>query len=128
MGADGKVTNGADQQRVAIRRRLCCEFSADYAAGAAAIVDDHLLAKRLGKFGGNGSCHKIGGAARTVWHNQAQWPGRKLLRRRGRRQGRNAQHRSEKVAKIHAPIIMPLELNEKRECNQSISHGECYIE
>ena len=42
-----RVRDRDDQQRVAVGKRVCRRFGADHAAGAAAVVDHHLLAEPI---------------------------------------------------------------------------------
>ncbi len=48
VGADRVRGNRPQEQRIAVRRGMGRRFGTDHGAGAGAVVDDHLLAERVG--------------------------------------------------------------------------------
>ena len=60
----GHEGQGVDEQRVAIGRRVFRHLGADHASGAAAIVDDDLLAKHLAQVRAQNARDEIDAAAR----------------------------------------------------------------
>ena len=66
---DGESADGAEQQRIAVRRRFGDLFSAGHAAGARAIVDDDGLAQRFVEFLAYGAADDVGRPAGGKRHD-----------------------------------------------------------
>ena len=75
-GADRQRADVAQQQRVAVGRRLGHEVGAEVAVGAGLVLDDHGLLERLRQRLADGAGDDVGRAARRVGHDDAQaaWP------------------------------------------------------
>ena len=75
----------SNQQRVAVGQRVRGDFSADDAAGAAAVIDHHLLAEQRAHVIGHDATDDVVAAARGKGHDDphrfGRLPGRTLLRR-----------------------------------------------
>jgi hypothetical protein len=73
LGVDGGIcalrTHRADQQRVAVRSRLSDRRCAEYAAGAAFIIDDDWLAECGAELRRDDAGYHVDGAARGERHN-----------------------------------------------------------
>ena len=61
----------AQQQRVAVGRRLGHQLGADIAAGTGLVVDDHLLAPRLGEVLRHDAAQQVGRSGRRERHHHA---------------------------------------------------------
>ena len=72
----GAEANARQQHHdgVAVRRGLCGIASADHAAGAAAVLDNDLLAERSGELLTDESAHGVNAAAGRVRHDQGDRP------------------------------------------------------
>ena len=97
---------GCHQQGVAVGRRLRHRAGGDRTSGAAAVVDNDLLAQRLGHFVGDAARHDAGAAARNKRHHQGDRPDRIVLRAGGARgqaedQGRRSQYCSDHTRLLH---------------------------
>ena len=75
-----------DHNRIAVRRRFGGEFESDVAVGAAAIVDDELLAEPLAEFFAQHAALDVGRAAGDERHDETHGLARVLLRRGAGRQ------------------------------------------
>ncbi len=60
----------AEQQRIAVRRRLGGGARANVAAAAAAVINDDLLTERSAEFFSNNARHRVDAAAWRVRHDQ----------------------------------------------------------
>jgi hypothetical protein len=78
----------AEQERVAVRRRVGRLVGADIAAGAAAVLDDDLLAPDLGQALRQRTRQRVTAAARWKRHDQTHEAVRIALRTRRPRQQR----------------------------------------
>ncbi len=74
MGADI-----AKDKLVAVGRRLGDAVGAGHAAGAADVLDDHLLAQDLGQSGVENARHDVRGTAGNIGHHHGQRPSRPVL-------------------------------------------------
>lgn len=73
-GIDGERPVRADEQRVAVGRRVRHEFGADAAAGAAAVVDHNRLAERARNAFADDAADDVGVAAGGERHDQVDRP------------------------------------------------------
>jgi hypothetical protein len=81
-GGHGAV-HGVQQHRVAVGWCLGRQAGADRAAGAAAVVDHHLLAEDLRQLGRQGPRDRVRAAPGREGHDHANGPGRPFLRLHG---------------------------------------------
>ena len=80
--AEGTAQSGADAQgprsthddRVAVSRRLRCDFGADSASGAGAVIDDDLLAQALAQRLGDEAARHVDRPAGGIGHDEADGP------------------------------------------------------
>ena len=93
-------------QRVAVGRGLLRGLDGDEAVGAGAILDDHLLAPKLGELVANDAQHGIGPAAGGKRRDYANGLGRILLR--GRNTGNDCQAGSDSKSRqcFHAHAFL----------------------
>ncbi len=93
-GVDG-VGRGADQDGVAVRRRVDDAFGRDIAAGARLVLDHELLAEPLGETLADEARQHIGRPARRKSDHQPHRPGRIVegagIMRAGERKTRQAE-------------------------------------
>ena len=88
VARDCQRADRAHAQRIAVRRRLRGEVEPDRERTAGAIVDDDLLANLLAERCAENSCHRVGGAAGGLRHDQMDRPvGKLCVRRAGKRAG-----------------------------------------
>jgi len=79
VGADA-----AEQEHVAVGRRLCHAVGADDAGGGADVLDDHLLAQAVAEIRREHAPHDVERAAGGERHHHGHRSGRPVLRRRRR--------------------------------------------
>ena len=60
----------AEQQGIAVGRGMGDEAGAERAAGATAVVDDHLLIEGVRQFGGDHARHGVDAATRRIGHHE----------------------------------------------------------
>jgi hypothetical protein len=89
---------------MAIGLRLGCELDTDVATSAATVLDDHLLADRLGQFRRDQAADEVGAATGYERHDEADRLGRPLLCgcRDGKDQGQR-QHGRGDHGEAHRP-------------------------
>jgi hypothetical protein len=99
LGVEARVDDErdlrADQQRVAVGRRLGDVFGRDLVVGARPVLDDRLLAEALREALRELAPERIGDAAGRGRHHDGDGPRRKGLRVRERRKAREREQRSE---------------------------------
>ena len=86
-----RVRDRDDQDGVAVGRRVRRKLGADDAAGAGAVVDDHLLAEPLAHLRGDGAADDVVAAAGRERDDQPDRPVGIIRLRRGRGRQRNQQ-------------------------------------
>ena len=85
------VVRGGHQQRVAVGRRLRHDVGADQRARAGAVLDHDGLLERRGQAIADGARQHVGERAGRIRHDEAQRPGRIILRLRREREQRGNQ-------------------------------------
>ena len=88
-----EVGEAAEQERIAVGRGLHHAVRAGHAAGAADVLDDHLLAEHAAQAGGEDAPDRVDRAARRIGHHHGDRTRRPLLRRRRSRQREQARER-----------------------------------
>ena len=79
---------GDDQQRLAIRLRLCDKFGCDIATRTWPVLDDELLTEPIRQPGTDQSCCDVGDSAGRKADDEVYGPGRIIERRCASRQDR----------------------------------------
>ncbi len=91
-----RVRDGNDQERVAVGRRLGGEVGADDTAGAAAVIDEDLLAQSLAELIGDDAADHVVAAAGRERDDHADRAARIVVRGRCRRgEQRQREHKRE---------------------------------
>ena len=75
-----RLRRGGDEQGVPVRGRACDGLRADVAAGAGAVLDNHVLAEKLGHLRREQPHHHVGAAAGGERHDHAHRAVGKRLR------------------------------------------------
>ena len=94
------MRDGNDQQRVAVRSGFGGEIGADHAAGAAAIIDEDLLAEFFAELVGDDAPDHVVAAARRERNDQANGPCRIILRDSGGRKPHRRQQEPDRARSI----------------------------
>jgi len=89
-GVDGEAGR-AQEQRVAVGRRLRRDFGADDARGARAIVHDYLLAERVADRFRQDACIDVGAPTRRKRHDEPDRSFGIAIRRRDRGRGQRCE-------------------------------------
>ncbi len=87
---DGVGRHVADEQRIAVGRRLGGGFEREVAVRARAVLDQEGLAERLGEFLRDDARDDVGSAAGTVGHQDLHRPAWVGVLRHRRRDGEHA--------------------------------------
>src|SRR5258705_5381062 len=74
-GIEGETAGDAEQQGVAVGRRLRGKLGADDSARASAIIDDDLLSQALAELLRKHARYDVSAAARRLRYDQAHRPG-----------------------------------------------------
>ena len=103
----GRLADMVQQQRVAVGVGLGDPAGAERAAGAADILDDHLLAQRPRHRLGDQTGHGVGRAAGGEGHDDGDRAGR-IIGLRGGRAGEEGKGRGDQGQSAHSCLSLPL--------------------
>jgi len=95
------VGAAAENELVAVRRRLRHARGADHSSGAADVLDDHLLAQNLGEAPAEDASEHIGAPAGREWDHHGERPRRPILRGGRVIAGNDAAEQQHRISRTH---------------------------
>jgi len=95
------VGAAAENELVAVRRRLRHARGADHSSGAADVLDDHLLAQNLGEASAEDASEHIGAPAGREWDHHGERPHRPILRGGRVIAGNDAAEQQHRISRTH---------------------------